>query len=420
MTSDKDAAAFGLNRVAQQMMSTPARVLPPAVLQYGNGRVLKAGFGGSWERPKSVLVNTTPSNPTPNAGFECTVLVVGNNAPLSFQTVVNKFVEDVQSASVDCGARLHFDKSTFSNCDESEASLTASFERLAAQNFRMVFVPMVNETIYGRIKKVADSLGVTTQCLRWSKLTREVRGYASNVMLKVTFKLGGVNHTLASRLHQNKVPASHPKVFQVPAASLPHVFDRPTMLMGIDVSHPDFSSGLMTNRKSVAAVVASIDRSATKYVAHISAQSSGVEMVAALTDATKAHLDKFKQVNGCYPEHIVVFRDGVSDSQFDAVLASELPALHDALALVGFAANEGIKISIVICQKGHHTRLFCEKKAADGSTTLVNPFPGLVVDASGGNQSITSAMYNEFYLNSHAAIQGTAKPCKYALIYDEI
>lgn len=27
---------------------------------------------------------------------------------------------------------------------------------------------------------------------------------------------------------------------------------------------------------------------------------------------------------------------------------------------------------------------------------------------------------NEFYLNSHIAIQGTSKPCKYSLIYDEI
>ena len=29
-------------------------------------------------------------------------------------------------------------------------------------------------------------------------------------------------------------------------------------------------------------------------------------------------------------------------------------------------------------------------------------------------------MINEFYLNSHVAIQGTAKPCKYSLIYDEV
>ena len=50
----------------------------------------------------------------------------------------------------------------------------------------------------------------------------------------------------------------------------------------------------------------------------------------------------------------------------------------------------------------------------------INACPGLCVDSSGGRESIASATFNEFYLNSHAAIQGTAKACKYSLLYDEI
>jgi eukaryotic translation initiation factor 2C len=42
------------------------------------------------------------------------------------------------------------------------------------------------------------------------------------------------------------------------------------------------------------------------------------------------------------------------------------------------------------------------------------------VDAVGGADSIVSARLNEFYLNSHHSLQGTAKACKYSLIYDEI
>jgi Piwi domain len=52
--------------------------------------------------------------------------------------------------------------------------------------------------------------------------------------------------------------------------------------------------------------------------------------------------------------------------------------------------------------------------------TYINPCPGLCVDASGGANSISSGHLNEFYLNSHVAIQGTAKPCKYTLVHDEI
>jgi eukaryotic translation initiation factor 2C len=50
----------------------------------------------------------------------------------------------------------------------------------------------------------------------------------------------------------------------------------------------------------------------------------------------------------------------------------------------------------------------------------INVCPGVCVDASGGTASISSATFNEFYLNSHSAIQGTAKSCKYSLLYDEI
>ena len=42
------------------------------------------------------------------------------------------------------------------------------------------------------------------------------------------------------------------------------------------------------------------------------------------------------------------------------------------------------------------------------------------MDASGGYNSFVSANYNEFYLCSHTAIQGTAKPARYTLIYDTI
>ena len=63
--------------------------------------------------------------------------------------------------------------------------------------------------------------------------------------------------------------------------------------------------------------------------------------------------------------------------------------------------------------------------------SFLNICPGVCVDSSsvhgqrtdenGLNMSgITSAEFNEFYLNSHVAIQGTAKAAKYTLIYDEI
>jgi eukaryotic translation initiation factor 2C len=36
--------------------------------------------------------------------------------------------------------------------------------------------------------------------------------------------------------------------------------------------------------------------------------------------------------NGHLPEHVIVYRDGVGDGQFNEVLDSELPCLKNALA----------------------------------------------------------------------------------------
>lgn len=91
--------------------------------------------------------------------------------------------------------------------------------------------------------------------------------------------------------------------------------------------------------------------------------------------------------------------------------------------LLGFD-EDSVAISVVICQKRHHTRLLFENK--DGQ--FENPCVGLCTDAHSSQsttsraplQSISSPSVLEFYLNSHLAVLGTSKPCKYSLIHDEI
>ena len=116
------------------------------------------------------------------------------------------------------------------------------------------------------------------------------------------------------------------------------------------------------------------------------------------------------------PQTIVIYRDGVADGQFQQVLTKELVYVKSAVALMGYT-EDSVKVVVVICQKGHHTRLFYEDQSDNGAA--VNPCAGLCVDFTGGDRSIVSKKHNEFYINSHTAIQGTAKPCKYSLIYDE-
>ena len=48
------------------------------------------------------------------------------------------------------------------------------------------------------------------------------------------------------------------------------------------------------------------------------------------------------------------------------MVEKELPAVRDALELLGYPSGS-VKIAIVICQKGHHTRLVFEERMSDGT-----------------------------------------------------
>mmetsp|Transcript_2285 Transcript_2285/g.3117 ORF Transcript_2285/g.3117 Transcript_2285/m.3117 type:complete len:289 (+) Transcript_2285:2-868(+) len=216
--------------------------------------------------------------------------------------------------------------------------------------------------------------------------------------------MGGVNQVLAER-SPGKI--SGDAVFQVPRNSSSWLLDEPCMIMGIDVTHPEKGS----SAPSVVAVVATMDGTLGRYCAHMSVSPAGVEVLQSLTRATKALLQSFAQKNGGdMPKRIIIYRDGVADNQFKEVLEKEYPAIMLAFDELGYPEGQ-YGLAIIVCQKRHNTRLFYNM---NGEYT--NVCVGLCV----GGGSIVSKQFNEFYLNSHLAVLGTSKPCKYTLIYDSI
>ncbi|KAI8710486.1 Piwi domain-containing protein [Fusarium sp. LHS14.1] len=104
----------------------------------------------------------------------------------------------------------------------------------------------------------------------------------------------------------------------------------------------------------------------------------------------------------------VVYRDGVSEGQYDKVVNEELPPLRKACTEVYPASDQKMGLphfTIVVVGKRHHTRFYPTKETnADRSG---NPKPGTIVD-----RGVTEA--------PHAAIQGTARPGHYVVVLDEI
>lgn len=90
-------------------------------------------------------------------------------------------------------------------------------------------------------------------------------------------------------------------------------------------------------------------------------------------------LCQFKARNGTLPHNVVLYRDGVGDSQQKAVLMYELPQLQAALRkAAGQSSDEvpSIKLIVISVNKRINQRFF----NVDNPQRMQNPFPGTIVD----------------------------------------
>ncbi|KAL9274009.1 argonaute 4B-like protein, partial [Drosera capensis] len=231
-----------------------------------------------------------------------------------------------------------------------------------APQFLLCLLPeRKNCDVYGPWKKknLAD-YGIVTQCMAPIRVNDQ---YLTNCLLKINAKLGGLNSMLA--VEQNP--------------SIPLVSKVPTLLLGMDVSH---GSPGRSDVPSIAAVVSSRKWPLiSRYRACVRTQGSKVEMIDNLFKLVsdtedqgiirEVLLDFYTSSGKRKPEQIIIFRDGVSESQFNQVLNIELDQIIEACKFLDEKWNP--KFSVIVAQKNHHTKFF-----QPGSPDNVPP--GTVID----------------------------------------
>lgn len=265
--------------------------------------------------------------------------------------------------------------------------------------FVLCILPYHDVAIYNSIKTVADTkAGIHTVSVIGSKFfrTKSQEQYFGNVSLKFNLKAGGINQTLEP-------------------AKLGIISEGKTMVVGMDVTHP--SPGSKDGAPSAAGVVASIDRFLGQFPATFNIQEGRKEMISALESMFTSRLKLWQKHNqNKLPENIIIYRDGVSEGQYQLVLEQELPLIRASCTQTYPATSTKIgipKISIIVCGKRHHTRFYPTKvEDADGSS---NCSPGTVVD-----RGVTQVRNWDFFLQPHACLQGTARTGHYYVILDEI
>ncbi|CAF1148681.1 unnamed protein product [Rotaria sordida] len=262
----------------------------------------------------------------------------------------------------------------------------------------------VGEDIYKTIKYFGNhKLGIVTQCTDFVAIAKNINKldmYLQNLVQKFNAKLGGVNGMVS--LARALTSSTKDDVF---------------MFFGADVTHTTCSR----DKPSIAAVIGSIDSTSTQYASRVSEQYPArgrisLEIIKDLYQMATDLLKLFAQKNGCFPNKIVFYRDGVDDGHFQKVLDNELRALHNACKAL-YMNNPLPKITFIVVKKRHNTRFFVRESNSNNPniTMMNNVQPGTVVDTN-----IVHPGGFDFYLNSHAAIQGTSHPILYHVLYDEI
>jgi aubergine-like protein len=102
-------------------------------------------------------------------------------------------------------------------------------------------------------------------------------------------------------------------------------------------------------------------------------------------------LQEFKNVNKRYPNKVIIYRDGVGQSQQSAVLTHELPQIQQAFKNMDDNHGDKIKLMVVLVNKRVSQRFFnCENPQR-----LMNPQPGTIVDS----QVVANDTYDFFLVS---------------------
>ncbi|XP_038711450.1 protein argonaute 2-like [Tripterygium wilfordii] len=387
---------FGIE-VDMQMTSVVGRVLAPPELKLGapNGKLVKIPVDRvkcQWNLVGKALVDGKPIQ-------RWAVIDFSSAESDRFKLIPGKFIPKLIARCKNLGICMEepliYERATmnkFSNVDMLRELLEKINDRvyhIGKGRLQIVLCVMARKDPgYKYLKWISETrVGVITQCCLSTNANNVHDQYLANLALKINAKLGGSNVELIGRLPYFKD-------------------EKNVMFIGADVNHPGSKN---TTSPSIAAVVATVNwPAANRYAARVRPQEHRKEKILHFGDMCLELVETYARLNKAKPDKIVVFRDGVSEGQFDMVLNEELVDMKRAFGTINYSPA----ITMIVAQKRHQTRLFQETQGEGSSTGNVSP--GTVVDTT-----IVHPFEFDFYLCSHYGSLGTSKPTHYHVLWDE-
>ncbi|KAL7411338.1 Piwi domain-containing protein [Mrakia frigida] len=377
-------AAWGLD-VSPDMLTCDARVLMPPRVGYGNNQTVNAN-NGSWN-----LMGKKFFKPGKNLVSWSVISFDGRMMKEEIEGFMKQFVGHLVQVGVPI-APTSRQPPVLAQQDARElAGVQQGLKKAAALAYTtykanpqliIVILPSRDKVFYEEVKRSA-SLS--------SSFRFRLSASRGNVSMKVQLKMGGHTH-------------------QIGTPDLPGVTDT-TIIFGADVTHPPVRGGGDSHiPPSIVAVVATLNGQNNSYRAEVRLQEGRTEIIQDMKGVTVSLLRKYRVSNANKPpSHIIFYRDGVSEGQYEEVGSKEIKAIRDACAAIDPKYRP--KLTYIICGKRHHIRFFGGPNDVDRSGNLP---AGTVVD-----KSVTHPFAFDWYHQAHSGLVGTARSAHYICLVDD-
>jgi aubergine-like protein len=268
----------------------------------------------------------------------------------------------------------------------SDLDIIKVIEKTPGAKMVVIFLPKQNaDRVYKRVKAYCNQqLGVPSQFFtNWSfKFTKNIDNLsvASKVLIQMCAKMKA-------------------KIWKVQMPIDINVNGHQTMIVGADVFHKSM-------HESVTSVVSTYDKDFTSYYSQTSVQKrKGDDTLYNIAESVKNAARRYVKENKAPPNLIVVFRDGVGQSQIDSVREKEVQTLVKGLQNEFNGHN--VKLAYIIVTKRLSDRFFVEN-----GNKLDNPSGGLIIDTTVVKDNF------DYFMVAQAVTQGTATPTNYNVIFN--
>ena len=292
-----------------------------------------------------------------------------------FVTAMHRKLGEMRITNTD-PAMVNYEPRTFA------ATLQRMMDNQEKPQIVVILLPKDRKRDYEMIKRTTTTAAVVvTQVVMVPINEKRFQSIVEKVALQIQAKIGAQLWTVRPSL----------------------AFGKYLMVVGIDVYHDT-----VNRRQSVLGFCATIHPNMSKYYSTIAMHETGQEVSATIGNLFHEALLAFKNKSGHNPETVIFFRDGVGDSQFQAVKEFEVASVLSTCQRIreGETVYSPNIIYTVVAKKTS-ARFF----AGNTPGKVENPAPGTLIVSEVVPES------GDFYLISHYANQGMSAPSLYRTVY---